>query len=132
MPARKYFTPEQAQRSLVLVRRVVADIVQEYPRLLEAQEVLELSQRHGSVECLTRVQADMLASVKRLQRYADELSAMGVDLGDFARGRVEFPALSGGREVRLCWQYGEEQVSCWYDPGLGKASRRPIAELATA
>jgi hypothetical protein len=128
---RACFTPQRAQRALALVRRIVDDIVGEYPRLLECQELLELAQRRGSAEYLNRVQADMLASANKLQGYSDELAALGVQLCDFSRGRVEFPGLWNGREIRLCWQHGEEQIACWYDPRQAHA-RRPLSELAGA
>ena len=43
----KIFTLAQANRALVLVRRIVEDIVSDYARVLEYQEVLELEQRYG-------------------------------------------------------------------------------------
>jgi len=129
---KRYFSPQRAQRTLVLVRRIVGDVVEEYPRLLECQEMLESAQRHGSPEYLHRLQQDMMRSAGRLQGYVDELAGIGVELSDFAHGRVEFPAWSTGREIRLCWQHGEAGINCWYDPNLAQPGRRPIEELATA
>lgn len=125
----KYFAPAQAERALTLVRRIVADIVAEYPRLLEYQEMIEVSQRYGSVEYVNRLQADMALAVAKLQRYVEELESVGVELRDFGRGMVEFPSILAGREIRLCWQHGEPRLTGWYDPNHAPTSRRPITEL---
>ena len=129
---RKLFSPEDAQRALVLVRRIADDIVSEYNRLLELQEILELEQRYGAEGYLDRVRPQMTASVNTLQTYVQELTDVGVELRDVAKGQVDFPALAGAREIRLCWQHGEESIAHWYDPAEGQSKQRPIAELLAA
>ena len=130
--ARKYFTVEEANRALVLVSRIVSDVVDEYARLLELQEMLEANQRHGPVALLGRLQSEMADSVDRLQEYLIELEEVGVDLRDFGRGLVDFPSRMGGREVCLCWQFGEPRVAFWHEPNEGLAGRRSVAELEPA
>ena len=129
---RKFFSLRRANRSLVLVRKVTADIVAEYPRLLELQEMLELAQCRGSVEYLGRLQADLAGAVARLQDLIGELESVGVELCDFGRGMVDFPAFVAGREVRFCWQFGEERIGHWHRAHEDTASRRPISELMPA
>jgi hypothetical protein len=129
---RKLFSPQDAQRALVLVRRIVDDVVSEYNRLLELQEILELEQRYGSEEYLDRVRPQMTASVNTLQAYVQELLDVGVELRDVARGQVDFPALAGAREIRLCWQHGDAAITHWYDPAEGQSKQHPIAELMAA
>jgi len=128
-PART-FSLRRANRSLVLVRRIVSDIVAAYGKLLEVQEMLELRQRHSAVDELQRLKAASGELVKRLQSYLCELDDVGVKFRDFARGLVDFPALVGGREVCYCWQLGETDVQYWHYPDEGLAGRRPICELA--
>ena len=123
------FDLDQAGRALVLVRRIVADIVADYPRMIEMQEILELEQRYGSVEYIQQVQEEMAAVAERLRGYIEELDAIGVEVRDFARGLVDFPARIGGRDVCFCWQFGEKDIRYWHEPEGGKAGRRHISEL---
>lgn len=126
----KFYTARGANKSLVLVRRIVSDAVKEYNRLLEQQELAEIAQLRGSDEYCGRLKDDMANMLRRLQGYVAELEQMGVELRDFERGQVDFPAVRNGREIRLCWDLDQEGVSTWYEPNLGFSARRPISELA--
>ena len=114
---RRMFTPEQANRSLVLVRRIVSDIVQEYSHLLDLQEMIDAAQRANSSPALAAARKDIVAVVETLRLCMQELEDIGVELKDWSLGIVDFPSIQGGREVRLCWQYGEDRVGHWYEIG---------------
>lgn len=39
---------------------------------------------------------------------------------------VDFPSLREGREVYLCWQEGEDEITYWHDADAGFAGRQPL------
>ncbi len=123
---RKLFCQDEATRALTLVRRIVADIVAEYPHLLELQEMLEGIQQHGPIDEIHQIQQQLGESVARLQDCMVELDDIGVELRDFTRGVVDFPSQREGREVRLCWRFGEPDITHWHELGAGLADRKPI------
>lgn len=129
---RKFFTLEEAQRALALVRRIVADIVAEYPHLLELQEMLEGIQQFGPVTEIRQLQRQIAASVSKLQDYAGELDEIGVEIRDFTRGVVDFSAIQDGREIKLCWRFGEPQIRHWHEVGAGVEDRKPIGRYRPA
>ena len=45
---------------------------------------------------------------------------------DINLGLLDFPALKDGREVYLCWQYGEGEIAFWHEVEAGFAGRQPI------
>ncbi len=51
-----------------------------------------------------------------------------IQLKDWERGLVDFPALIGGREVFLCWERDEEDVEFWHDLDTGYAGRERLPE----
>ena len=55
-----------------------------------------------------------------------ELQAAGIVLRDLDRGLVDFPALRDGREIYLCWELGEDEVTHWHELAGGFAGRRPL------
>ena len=130
LPSRaRYFTPQQAGSSLVLIRRIVADIVGGYGRLVELQETLEALQTQQSrLEC-EAVRRQLIATMERLQSCLGELEEIGVELVDWALGIVEFPCLWSGREIRLTWQHGQGGISHWREIGESPATRQPISSL---
>lgn len=132
----QHFTVEQANRTLPLVRRIVADIVQTYERWQEAVRAFELASvaaRAGEAN------ADAERHQREAQRYAEdiagfvrELEMLGVEFKGYDVGLVDFPARVGDRTVYLCWRLGEPEVRYWHELNGGFAGRRPIDALAFA
>jgi hypothetical protein len=138
VPAGPIFTPERANRALVLVRRIVADIVRRYKDLLtlrlERDELLRTtSNRHhrrssGAPrhERMEEVNLDIDRCAGELNALNRELQATGCVLKDWQTGLVDFPAMFRGRRVWLCWHEGEPTVGYWHEWNDGFAARLPI------
>jgi hypothetical protein len=124
----RLFTVEQANRTLVLLQRIVGDIVNEYKTLMELEEWIDLAEQSGNSLALERSRKQLVATVDTLQNCLEELDQVGVELRDFTRGIVDFPASRDGRAISLCWRLGEAEVSYWHETREGYASRRPIEE----
>jgi len=122
---RRRFTLVEANRSLPLVKRIVADIVQ-------TQQVA--TQLHAQAETLSgreqqNAQSELQRQVDRLQEYVDELTDIGVELKDYQTGLIDFIARHQGREVYLCWKLGEDQITHWHELQAGFAGRQPVSLL---
>jgi hypothetical protein len=50
----------------------------------------------------------------------------GVHLKSIEHGILDFPTFMSGHEVYLCWQLGEERVTCWHPLEAGFAGRRQL------
>ena len=127
--ARKYFTIQEADRALVLVKRIVGDIVREYHALLDLQESIDAAE---AVRQFARADAarDRLGqTAERLRVYLEELDEVGVSLRDWSVGIVDFPSIVDGKEVQLCWQAGESRVSHWHESHGGNRGRQPLSSL---
>lgn len=61
-----------------------------------------------------------------LQAAAGELDAMEVVVRDLERGLVDFPALRDGREVYLCWEEGEDEITQWHEVDAGFSGRQDL------
>lgn len=126
--ARPVFTLEQANRALVLVRKVVADIVAEYHELEQKRSRRDALQQNGpDSAAFWTAQAQVDAAIDRLNTLHRELTEIGCVLKDWRTGLVDFPALRDGRRVWLCWRLGEDQVAHWHELHEGFAARRQLA-----
>jgi hypothetical protein len=128
-PAR-YFTVESANRALVLVRRVVADIVSGYRRLMDLQETLEALQGQQSRARCEELRSELIGMVERLQTYLGELEAVGVELRDWSQGMIDFPSMWQGRQIMLSWKHGEPAMTHWHETAESFISRQPLSNLA--
>ncbi len=125
--SKRRFTVEQANKSLPLVSRIVADIVRVHKNATHTQAQIERLAA-GSKE-KTTVEAELEATLERLQDLVTELSVVGCQVKDFQMGLVDFIGRNGGRDVCLCWKLGEARIEFWHELDAGFAGRQPIASL---
>lgn len=123
---RRRFTLEEANKSLPLVQRVVADIVRTHA---EATKIQQQFERNTVKAEQVDVQDQLEKAMHRLEDYVDELSEIGCDLKDYQMGLIDFTGRHQGRDVCLCWKLGEEKIAFWHEMESGFAGRKPVALL---
>jgi hypothetical protein len=77
-----------------------------------------------------RIRLRMQGLVDQMAAAVARIDALGITLRDIERGLIDFPALASGRQVWLCWQVGEADVTHWHELDTGFGSRRPLIDLA--
>ncbi len=125
---RKYFTVEEANRMLPLVRRVVTDIVAAHGERVDL--IKEYGHLDHDLESMRsrRVELDeqLQELTDRINAFIDELDRIGVVFKGFEEGLADFYAMMEDREVFLCWKLGESQIEYWHELGAGYAGRQPL------
>ena len=56
----------------------------------------------------------------------DEIVDRGAQVKDIDEGLIDFPAVSGGETVLLCWKLGEDEIRYWHTLEDGFAGRREL------
>jgi len=75
-----------------------------------------------------RRDADRLAQLTgQVQEGLHEVVELGGVPKDLDLGLVDFPHLRHGREVNLCWRFGEKDIDYWHGLDEGYASRKPLS-----
>jgi hypothetical protein len=130
---RRYFTVEQANAMLPLVRAIVRDLSELSSDVIERRDRLAqlLAGRNAQSadiysEELTQVEQEIEKDSRRLRDYVEELLKLGVEPKNGPEGLVDFPALVDGKEVYLCWKLGEPEVLFWHDMDAGFAGRQSL------
>lgn len=121
---KKYFTLAEAQRSLPYLRRVLTDLVGCYAQVVSVRGQLE-----SSGESKEHLEAEYEHAMDQLGQLVEELNLVGVELKDFEKGLVDFPAVVEDREIYLCWKLGEESITAWHEIDAGIAGRQDVAKL---
>ncbi len=125
--SKRYFTVQQANRALPYISRIIDDVISVYARIVELRRRLE---RHDDADSsAARIEQDYEQAMDRLGELVDELHFVGVELKDFERGLVDFPAFHNDHEILLCWHRGEDEVSHWHEVDAGVGGRQPVALL---
>ena len=120
------FTLAEANRTLPLVSRIVADIVAVHGQVSHLQASLEAGVKGKRAEGL---EEDLERKLARLNELVEELNAVGCELKDSAIGLIDFPGRHQERDIYLCWKLGEERINYWHELHAGFAGRKPVSVL---
>ena len=129
----RYFTPEEANAALAEVAPLVERMVAHRRAHVEAltrQEELEgrIRGNGGGIPpaTLAAAAAEVESEARELARVIDEIVDHGAQVKDIDEGLIDFPALSGGGTVLLCWKLGEDEIRYWHTLEDGFAGRREL------
>ncbi len=131
MPDFKLFTLAEAERTLPLVRQIVQDLAAEYPAWRAAVgrfEILTGGARAdwGETQELVAARDIVTAHAAKINRFLQELEALGCVFKGFEAGLVDFYSLREDRPIFLCWRLGEERITHWHEIESGFSGRQPI------
>lgn len=126
MASRRIFTLEQANAVVQAIRPLVAEILALRQSILDKQEdlwpILTKALGNGG----SRTASQISQEFQQLETLVREIQRTGAELKDLNTGLVDFLSIRDGREVYLCWQYGEERIAYWHDLDAGFAGRQPL------
>ena len=121
-----YFTLEQAQVVLDIIRPLVDEILEIRQSILKRQPevwpVLAKAAGNGG----SKLASEIAQEFARLDQAVRAILATGAVLKDINIGLVDFLAWHEDREIYWCWKYGEAKISFWHEIDGGFSGRRPI------
>ncbi len=118
---KKLFTPQEANKRLPLVKKIVGDIH------IKAERFRALIAHIKS----DSVPVDALAIQAEIEGLLAELEDLGCYYKDwdFKIGLVDFPSIIEEQEVLLCWRSDEKKILWFHGLEDGYAGRRLIPEI---
>lgn len=126
MSRQRYFTVEEANALLPRLTQLIDQLRSARAAIYAARAdllpVLEAAVGNGG----SAKAGDLLPHFQRMEAAMLGLREIGCEVKDIDTGLVDFPALREGREVYLCWRYGEDRLRFWHELNAGFAGRRPL------
>ncbi len=122
----RYFTLEQANDALVAIKPMVAEILEIRQIILERQPDVWPSLQKAVGNGGSKAASQVALEFARMDALVHQIQASGVLLKDINIGLLDFPSLREGREIYLCWRYGEDSVQFWHDLDAGYAGRQRL------
>lgn len=127
MEDKKYFTVAEANRLIPQIKKLVEELRQGRRSLLGRRPTAEtMSHKAGGNGGGSEAGAYLTEYSQAFRQGLDQVRDMGVVLKDLERGLVDFPHWREGREVYLCWEYGEERIDSWHETDSGYSGRQPL------
>lgn len=122
----RYFTPKEANDTLLIVRPIIEEMMQIGDKIREHQpelwSVVEKSAGNGGNPMLSK----LLKDFDRLDLLLHQIQDMGITVKDLQVGLIDFPAWHEDHEVYLCWRHAEQDVRFWHEIEAGFQGRQLI------
>ena len=124
----KVFTIAEANSFIPLVRPILLNIQMRHNRMSSLRDSAQAAANAaqfggGGMESGSLY----VKSLYELGKLTLEVDALGIQLKDYSRGLIDFPAMRGDKLVLLCWQLGEgDEIEWWHEPETGFAGRKPL------
>jgi len=130
----RYFGPGDVERLIPKLTRIMERVMTAHAAGVEAREALAAEQKRitlsgGGVvdQAAWKARAELLErSARDVQSGLEEIQRLGGTTKDLGLGLVDFPHLRDGREVNLCWRFGEARITHWHGLDEGYARRKPL------
>lgn len=132
--AERYFSVADVEALIPALTRLMKQVMSANAEAGEARERLQAEQRRidlagGGVldQRAWRTDKDRIERLTaEIQRGLGEIAELGGVPKDLGLGLVDFLHLRNGREVNLCWKYGEREIRHWHGLDEGYAGRKPL------
>ncbi len=124
----RYFTLDEARAALPQVKGLMEQVQAARREILrlrpDALPMIEKAALNGGNKLL----GELAVHAMQLEAGVRGILALGVTIKDVDAGLVDFIGVRNGREVYLCWRYGEEELGFWHELNAGFAGRQPVDE----
>ncbi|PTL39526.1 DUF2203 domain-containing protein [Alkalicoccus saliphilus] len=129
--AKKYFTAEQANRLLPLVKEEIQELKQIQKSFEEKWKLhRKLKEGHQNVQTETKslftLECELEFMEIQAQLHVNNIQSTGAVLKGIEPALVDFPSFKGREEVYLCWREGEEEISFYHGLQDGYGGRKPL------
>ncbi len=125
---KRFFTVEEARQLLPSLKELMGQVMVISHRLEEYRDVVQQLADSASSNTGGPEGTAYLNIVISLQSCLTQLQETGCVLKSLQDGLVDFPHLKEGREIYLCWKYGEEDIRFWHEVDEGFAGRTPLLD----
>ncbi|RIK54596.1 MAG: DUF2203 domain-containing protein [Chloroflexi bacterium] len=128
MSARTY-TLAEARAVLPRVKELMAMVQAARRAILQLRSAAWPALRAAAANGGSKEAGELALEFGKLETGVKGILALGVQIKDIDSGLVDFLGTRDGREIYLCWQYGEDDIAFWHETDAGFAGRQPIDPL---
>ena len=122
----KYFTIEEANALLPVLQPMLEELLVRRAHIVESrQNIIDLVES-GQSDIGGRAASTMVQDFIKIESLSGKIRSHGCILKDLNKGLIDFLSIQDGREVYLCWQFGEPRDAFFHELHTGFAGRQSL------
>ncbi len=124
----RYFTLAEARDALPRVKELMGEVQAARATIKRLRPEAWPAMKNAAHNGGNAQAGELYQTYRGLESGVKGIMAMGIRVADVDKGLVDFLGRRNGREVYLCWRYGEADIEQWHELTAGFAGRKPIDE----
>jgi hypothetical protein len=125
MPAR-YFSVEEANTLLVEIEPLMAELLARRARVVRLHQQVTPLQDDLHTDFGGPLATELALDFNRIEQLLSRIQSYGCVVKDMNVGLLDFLSERDGREVYLCWRYGEPRIEYYHELHTGFGGRQHV------
>lgn len=124
--ASRYFTLEEANALLPLIEPLMGRLLEKRARAVRLAREIQPILADIRLDVGGPIPSELVQEFEVIERLLAEIQGFGCIVKDMNGGLLDFLSERNGRDVYLCWRYGEPMISHYHELHTGFNGRRPV------
>ncbi len=124
--ATRYFTLEEANALLEQIKPLMGRLLETRAKVVKQRQEVGVLLNQVGADVGSPVTSAMVQDFTLIETLIEKIRAYGCEVKDLNGGLVDFLSKRNGRDVYLCWRYGEPGITHYHELHTGFAGRRPL------
>ena len=127
---KKYISLEEANDLIVIIEPKLRRLkkLQKAINIMDTIEI-EFEDDFSDLQANIKLSSKFHKLYYEYYKEIDYLLDIGCIVKDVNRGLIDFYSLHNGKEIFLCWTFGEDEIKFWHDVNSGFKGRKPVSLL---
>ena len=122
----RYFSVEEANELLADIEPLMERLLERRTKVVESRQQIYQLLAAGDSDFGGPAASELVQDFVAIERLARKIRSHGCIIKDLNNGLVDFLSKRDGREIYLCWRYGEPRVEFFHELHLGFKGRQHI------
>ena len=122
----RYFSVEEANELLADIEPLMERLLERRTKVVESRQQIYQLLAAGDSDFGGPAASELVQDFMAIERLARKIRSHGCIIKDLNNGLVDFLSKRDGREIYLCWRYGEPRVEFFHELHTGFKGRQHI------
>ena len=122
----RYFSVEEANELLADIEPLMERLLERRTKVVESRQQIYQLLAAGNSDFGGPAASELVQDFVAIERLARKIRSHGCIIKDLNNGLVDFLSKRDGREIYLCWRYGEPRVEFFHELHMGFKGRQHI------
>lgn len=122
----RYFTVEEANQAIEEIEPLMERLIDRRKKIVNSRQDIAALLEAGHSDVGGSAASEMVLDFMAIERLARKIRAHGCIIKDLNNGLIDFLSKRDGREIYLCWRYGEPRVAYYHELHTGFKGRQRL------